>query len=75
MKRSVLFPVVFEKDEDGYWVVECPVFEGCYTQGKTLEEAIENLKEVILLCMEEKRGKISLPKEIGVQFLSLEVEV
>ncbi len=52
-KHSPL-PLVVEKDEDGFYVVECPVLEGCYTQGKTLDEALLNIREVIeLLCEEE----------------------
>jgi len=38
-------------------VVECPVFSGCYTQGKTLDEALENIEEVIELVLEEKENK------------------
>lgn len=45
-------PILVEKDEKGFYVVECPVFEGCYTQGKTLDEALENIKEVIDLVLE-----------------------
>ena len=43
-------PIVIERDESGYYVVECPVFSGCYTQGKTLGMALKNLQEVIALC-------------------------
>ncbi len=35
------------KDEDGYWVVECPSLKGCVSQGKTKEEALANIKEAI----------------------------
>lgn len=67
-------PVVIEKDEDGYYVVECPLFRSCYTQGKTLDEAIKNIKEVIGLCLEEKENKQILkeynPKEISFLTLS-----
>jgi predicted RNase H-like HicB family nuclease len=35
------------KDEDGYWVVECPSLKGCITQGKRKEEALSNIKEAI----------------------------
>ena len=51
------FPVVVEKDEDNVYVVECPLFNGCYTSGKTLDEALKNIKEVITLCLEEKENK------------------
>ncbi len=47
-------PLFIEKDEDGFYIVECPVLQGCYTQGRTLDEALSNIREVIdLLCEEE----------------------
>lgn len=50
-------PVVIEKDEDGFYVVECPIFSGCYTQGETVDEALKNIREVIELCMEERENQ------------------
>ena len=47
------FPVIVEQDESGYFTVTCPVLSGCYSQGKTLKEAMENIKEAIELCLEE----------------------
>lgn len=55
--KNKQFPVIVEKDEDGFYVVECPVLRGCYSQGKTLDEALKNIKEVISLCLEEKEGR------------------
>ena len=39
--------VILDKDEDGYWIVECPSLKGCQTQGRTKEEALSNIKEAI----------------------------
>jgi predicted RNase H-like HicB family nuclease len=39
--------VIMYRDEDGYWVVECPSLKGCLSQGKTKEEALSNIKEAI----------------------------
>ncbi|MFC1824611.1 type II toxin-antitoxin system HicB family antitoxin [Thermodesulfobacteriota bacterium] len=50
--------VVIEKDEEGYYVAEIPALPGCLSQGKTKEEAIDNIKEAIegwLEVMESKR--------------------
>ena len=47
MKNHYQLPILIEKDEDGFYVVECPVFSGCYTQGETMEEALKNIREVI----------------------------
>ena len=46
-------PVILEQDEDGYFIASCPFFKGCHSYGKTIEEAIENIKEVIEMCLEE----------------------
>jgi predicted RNase H-like HicB family nuclease len=45
------FPIVVEKDEDGFYVVECPVLEGCYSQGETIDAALKNIREVVGLCL------------------------
>lgn len=41
------FRIIIEQDEDGYFVAECPSLPGCVSQGKTLQEAKENIKEAI----------------------------
>ncbi len=42
------FKVVVEEDlEDGGYVVHCPALKGCWSQGDTIEEALENIKEAI----------------------------
>jgi predicted RNase H-like HicB family nuclease len=60
MKEQYQLPILTEKDEDGFYVVECPVFSGCYTQGRTMDEAMENIREVIDLCLEEQDNKEAL---------------
>lgn len=55
---KILFPVIVEKDEDGFYVVECPILQGCYTQGKTLDSALKNIHEVIEICLEETKNQI-----------------
>ena len=50
--KKVRLPVVITRDEDGYYLAEVPVLKSCFTQGKTREEALTNIKEVIQLCME-----------------------
>ncbi len=40
--------VLLYKDEDGYWIAECPSLKGCNSQGKTKEEALSNIKEAIV---------------------------
>ena len=68
-------PLLIEKGRDGWYVVECPVFEGCYTQGKTIEEAIGNIKEVIKLILKEKNAQRILisynPQEISLHTITI----
>jgi predicted RNase H-like HicB family nuclease len=52
-------PVVVEKDEDGFFVVECPILKGCYTQGETFDEALKNINEVIGMCLEEHKTTLT----------------
>ena len=65
MKRE--FYVLIEKDEDGYFVGEVPQLRGCYSQGKTLDELMNNIREVIQLCLEEQPEIDELPEFFGVQ--------
>ena len=39
--------VVFEVDEDGWQVASCPTLPGCHSQGRTREEALDNVREAI----------------------------
>ncbi|NJK45431.1 MAG: type II toxin-antitoxin system HicB family antitoxin, partial [Pleurocapsa sp. SU_196_0] len=40
------------QDEDGVWIGECTSIPGCVSQGKTRNEALENLEDAILGCLE-----------------------
>ena len=57
------FTVLIERDEDGYYVAEVPDLKGCYTQGKTIEEAMKSIREVIKLCLEAKKDSSSKGKK------------
>jgi predicted RNase H-like HicB family nuclease len=46
------FKVLISKGEDGWLVVECPSIPGCISQGKTVDEALANIKEAIEGCIE-----------------------
>jgi predicted RNase H-like HicB family nuclease len=49
--------IVVEMDEDGYYIASCPQFKGCHSYGETIDRALENLKEVIDLCLEETKAE------------------
>ena len=57
MEKNILdFTVLIEQDEDGIFIAKVPEIEGCYTQGKTVDEALKNIKEVAALILEEKKS-------------------
>lgn len=60
------FNVTLDRDEDGIWIAECPSIPGCVSQGKTNQEAVENVKEAIALCLEVRSEK-GLPLTIETQ--------
>ena len=64
------FYVVIERDEDGFYVGEVPQLRACYTQGRTLDELMTNIREVIELCLEEQHEE-PLPEFIGVQKVTI----
>ena len=62
--------VTLEADETGTMVAECPAIPGCVSQGRTESEALENIREAILGCL-ETRAANGMPLTIEVR----EVEV
>lgn len=50
-------PILVEQDEDGVYIVSCPLFKGCRSYGHTIDEAMTNIREVIDMCLEEEEEK------------------
>ncbi|MGH7144403.1 MAG: type II toxin-antitoxin system HicB family antitoxin [Planctomycetota bacterium] len=75
MAAKRVFQVIIEQDEAGYFVAECPTLKACHTQGKTFEEAIANIKDVIRLCLADlrKNGRPipTQPEIIGVKRIEI----
>jgi predicted RNase H-like HicB family nuclease len=44
--------ILIEKGEDNYFVASVPSLKGCWSQGKTREEALRNIREAIDLYLE-----------------------
>jgi len=51
-RNKMKFNVVIEKDAEGGYVVSCPAIKGCHSQGETVEEALKNIKEAIIGCLQ-----------------------
>ncbi len=69
------FSVVIEKDKAGYFAF-CPELQGCYTQGDTYEEVLENIKDAIRLHVEDRlEDGEEIPQSESVSLTSMEVAV
>jgi len=74
----IRFQVIIEQDEDGLYVADVPALAGCHTQGKTFEEAVENIKEAIDMCVQELREdgqpiETRYPEVVGIKTLEIAV--
>jgi len=73
--RSYRFSVVIERDQDGYFAF-CPELQGCYTQGDTYEEVLENIRDAIRLhVIDRLEGGEEVPQAESISLTSLEVAV
>ncbi len=65
MEYTVL---VYRAEEGGFWA-EVPALPGCYSQGETIEETMENVKEAIeahLLALKEEREEVPTEEEFVI---------
>ena len=74
--KKYLLQVVVEQDEDGVYVATCPALEGCHAQGDTFEEVMDNINDVIKMCMEElkeakKRFDPRHPEVIALKYVEV----
>ncbi len=68
-------PVFIEKDEK-WFSAFCPSLQGCYAQGKTLEDALKNIREVIGLHLEDRKvEKEAIPTHKLVSMSALEFAI
>ncbi len=51
------FTITINRDEDGMYIAECPSIPGCFSQGKTEEEAQKNIQEAIKECLDVRAEK------------------
>jgi predicted RNase H-like HicB family nuclease len=49
------FSALYERTEDGWWVVSVPEIPGAVSQGKTLEEAREMIRDAVSMLLEVRR--------------------
>lgn len=66
-KRVYNFVIIIEQDEDGLFVAKVPDIKGCATQGKTIAQVLERVKEAIQVCLEAEKIELPQMKFIGLQ--------
>jgi predicted RNase H-like HicB family nuclease len=69
--------LVYKAEEEGFWA-EVPVLPGCYSQGETIEETMENVKEAIeahLLALKEEREEVPTEEEFVIGRVKVGVSV
>jgi predicted RNase H-like HicB family nuclease len=72
MKRH--FPIIIEQDRDGVFIVECQVLKGCRSYGRTVDEALENIREAIEVCvMDETPDLDQTMTFVGLRDLELAI--
>lgn len=71
--KNYRFPIIIEKDGDGYYA-SCPSLQGCFTQGETYEEALENITDAIRLHLEDRLAEgEEIPQPESVSLTSIEI--
>lgn len=72
--KNITLPIVLEADSDGYFV-SCPALQGCYSQGDTYEQAVENIKDAIRLHIEDRLAAGEEIPQVSVSLSTVEVAV
>ena len=65
------FSVIIERDSDGTYVASVPALRGCHTQGSSLDQVMDRIREAIALCVEEQGEDIESLDFVGIQTVSI----
>ncbi|MDD4877978.1 MAG: type II toxin-antitoxin system HicB family antitoxin [Candidatus Nanoarchaeia archaeon] len=74
MEKNSNYTVIIERDEDGIYVAKVPDIPGCYSQGKTVEEAVKRVKEAIQVCLEAEDMLYEPMEFVGIQQVEVPAE-
>lgn len=70
--KTMRLPVTMYRDEDGWFVVDCPVIPGCMSQGATEAQALDNIREAMQLCLQVRQEQ-GLPPTIESREIEIHV--
>ena len=66
------FVITIQQDEDGWYVAECPAIPGCVSQGRTEQEASDNVQQAIRECL-EVRAELGMPLVVSTRQVEVAV--
>lgn len=69
------YNIIIKRDEDGWYIAECPAIPGCVSQGKTLKEVKENIKDAIIGCLEVLNKRAEREKSKHKEEILCEISV
>jgi predicted RNase H-like HicB family nuclease len=74
MESKMEYTVIIRKAPDDYYIASCPLIPEAHAQGKTYDECLANIKEVLELCIEyrQERGE-EIPREIDAKKVTIAV--
>lgn len=68
------YTVAVKKAPDGFYIASCPLIPEAQAQGETYEGCLDNIKEVLELCLEYRKGRgEEIPAEIGTKRVTVVV--
>lgn len=67
-KNKRQFRVIIESAEDGFFVASVPAIPGCHTQAQTIPELMDNVRDVIKLCLEVAKEDTSYRRRINFAY-------
>lgn len=71
--KTYVFTIIVEQDQDGY-TASCPTLQGCYVQGESYEEVMENINDAIKLHLEDRKEQqedFQPPRSLSVSTVSV----
>ena len=72
-KKLYNFTVLLEESPDGWFIAKVPDLQGCATQGRTVVQAMERVREAIQVCLEADDVLAPQMKFVGVQQVEVRV--
>jgi len=71
METQRQFDVIIERDEEGLYIGSVPQLPGCHTQGRSLDELMERVREAVELCLEVEESPAQSLEFVGIQRITI----